>query len=109
MIDPLDEVKAKIRNQIKLLRKAEGDYRTLDAATDHLLNSLIEKAEGSSHAAKEMKAKASDEWLKHKTALGIAKTEFSYETHKLDYFVEELNALKLTLKLDQLCISKDIE
>lgn len=98
----------KFEAQIEELSKAEGQYRTLEAAKEHTLAKLELSLEGDSQAARRMKAYASTEWVQFNEALSYAETEFNKQKHILELKRHAFQAEYLSLKMQADAISKQV-
>lgn len=80
----------------------------MDGAKDHLLAVLISKSEATSHAAKEVIAKATPEWESFRKNLATAEAAFHRERHLLDLKLKAFDAEFLSLKLESPAIKRQL-
>lgn len=100
----------KFEQQITVLSRAELEFRTLEAAKEHKLASLMNEAPTTltSDASKKSWAYGTDDWLSFKKALAIAEAEYNKEKHFLELKRHAFTAEYLGAKIEQEAIKKQI-
>jgi len=98
----------KIEDQIKVLYETEERFLTIEAAEENFKANLIAKAPGSSQAARETNAEATEAWKEFSNNLAIARAAFHRERHLLDLKNSAFQAEYLSYKLENETIKKQV-
>lgn len=87
-----------LNEQNEKLKRAEGNFRQLEAHKDVLWAQLYLRAEGKNVAEREAVVAASDDWRNYVTGLSNAETEYNYERRRFEIlsqaYIAELNTYK---------------
>lgn len=96
----------KIEEQIGVVYDAEENYLTLEAAEEHIKANLIAKSGGTSQAARQTSAEATQEWAEFSKTLAVAKAIFHREKHTLDLKTKAFDAEYITFKIENQAITR---
>jgi hypothetical protein len=92
--------------QIETLRPLELQYLQLEGQEKALLARLTIAADGRSHAEREAKALASEDWAKFQHGLAVAKAQYLDARRILDLKVKAYEAEYLTFKVEAEAIKR---
>ncbi len=104
----LKERLEKIDKQIQVVYESEEKFLTIEAAKENIKACLVAKASGTSQAARETLAEATQEWATFSKNLAIAKAIFHREKHYLELKLKAFDAEFLSLKLETNAIRRQL-
>lgn len=108
MSTPLDDIKALLEAQGRVLSRARYEYLSKEAERKHREATLIKGAEGKSVAEKTLNAQATDDWLVFHRDLAKLEAIYEFERLKMELLRLEFQAQYLSLKQDQNQIERGI-
>lgn len=87
--------------QSNRLFQAETEYNQLDASEKALLAMLTLKQEGKSHAERETKALASQDWSDFNAGYALRKAEYNRERRRYELLIKAYDAEHLSFKIEE--------
>ena len=104
----LDAQLRKIDEHIKRLFLVEHQFLELDGNKKSLLAALTIQAEGKSHAEKEAKALASEDWKDFVQGHAMKEAEFNRERRRYELLLKAYDAEHLSFKTETQAIKRQL-